>query len=287
MGQQKIASAGVHLSVTSRGNPRSETVILVHGFPDNQTVWDAVVPLLEPRFHVVTYDVRGAGESTAPTARAGYAMTRLVDDLSAVIDRVHPDGNAVHLVGHDWGSVQLWDAVMREGSDPRLYGRIASYTSISGPGLDLLGHFIRSSFRRREFRALTKQIVHSSYIGLFQLPVVPELIFRRLGAPLQKRLAKSQRLGDVAQWSKTFSCDGANGVNLYRANGLGFGAPTTEVPVQLIVPTKDSFLTPAVYADAKLFAPHLTRIDVVAGHWVIRTHAELIAERIATFVDEN
>jgi len=108
-----------------------------------------------------------------------------------------------------------------------------------------------------------------------------------LATPLQKRLAKSQRLGDVAQWSKTFSCDGANGVNLYRANGLGFGAPTTEVPVQLIVPTKDSFLTPAVYADAKLFAPHLTRIDVVAGHWVIRTHAELIAERIATFVDEN
>jgi len=287
MSHQNIASAGVHLSATSSGNPDGETVILVHGFPDNQKVWDLVVPLLEPAFHVVTYDVRGAGDSTAPAGRAGYRVARLVDDLIAVLDRVRPDGKPVHLVGHDWGSVQLWAAVMREGSDQRLSGRIASYTSISGPGLDLFGHFISSSFKRREFRALTKQIIHSWYIGLFQLPVLPELIFRRLGTPLHKRMAKSQKLGDAAHWSQAFSQDGAHGVNLYRANGLNFQASTTRVPVQLIVPTKDSFLTPAVYADVKLFAPNLTRINVVAGHWVLRTHPELITERIASFATAN
>lgn len=287
MSQQNIASAGVHLSATSSGNPEGETVILVHGFPDNQTVWDLVVPLLEPTFHVVTYDVRGAGDSTIPAGRAEYRMARLVDDLIAILDRFCPDGKPVHLVGHDWGSVQLWDAVMREGSDQRLTGRIASFTSISGPGLDLFGHFISSSFKRREFRVLTKQIVHSWYIGLFQLPMVPELIFRRLGTPLRKRLAKSQKLGDAEHWSQGFSQDGAHGVNLYRANGLNFRASMTAVPVQLIVPTKDSFLTPAAYDDLELFAPNLTRISVVAGHWVVRTHPELIAERIASFAKAN
>ena len=37
-------------------------------------------------WHVVTYDVRGAGSSDAPASREGYLCARLVDDLVAVLD---------------------------------------------------------------------------------------------------------------------------------------------------------------------------------------------------------
>ena len=287
MNEQMVASSGVHLSVRSRGNPEGPTLILVHGFPDNQDVWDRVSPLLEAHFNVVTYDVRGAGGSSAPDSIKGYRMSRLIDDLVAVLERVRPDGRPVHLIGHDWGGAQLWGAVMRESTDARLSGRIASFTSIACPSLELFGHFMSSGLRKREFAKVARQAAHSWYIMAFQMPFLPEFVFRRFGSRIQSSLSRRQDLDKSAHWSDSFGEDGANGVNLYRANGLEFTQGTTKVPVQLIVPTKDAFLTPALYADAASFAPDLRRIDIVANHWVIRSHPEVIAEKIASFVDEK
>lgn len=287
MREQKVASSGVHLSVRTSGHTGGPTVVMIHGFPDNQSTWDRIVPLLEPHFHVVTYDVRGIGESSAPDSRRGYGLDRLVDDLVAVIERVRPDGAPVHLVGHDWGAIQAWQAVMREGSDPRFTGRIASYTAIACPGLDLFGHFVKTGFRQRALGRIAGQARRSWYVGFFQIPVLPELAFRRLGIRIHRTMARSERLGSASQWSSTFARDGANGVNLYRANRLQFTHGTTTVPVRLIVPTKDTFLSTAVYDDVATFAPDSERFDIVAGHWVIRTHPEIIADKIAQFVESN
>ncbi len=285
--EQKVASAGVHLSVRSSGHLDGPTIILIHGFPDNGSTWDLVVPLLEPHFHVVTYDVRGTGASTAPEGRKGYDIDLLVDDLIAVIDRVRPDGKPIHLVGHDLGSVQAWAAVMREGTDSQLAGRIASYTSISGPGLDLFGHFVSSSLRRRQFGRILRQLSHSWYIGFFRIPLLPELAFRRLGTRIRRNLARTQRLGDASPWDDTFARDGANGINFYRANGLRFTHGTTKVPIRLLVPSRDDFVTAAIFEDVALFAPETERIDIVAGHWVIRSHPEVIAEMITAHVEAH
>src|SRR5438445_2282808 len=129
---RRVASAdGVTLAVYESGNPNAPTVIAVHGYPDNHAVWDGVVELLADDYRVVTYDVRGSGESDKPGARSAYRMPRLVDDLAAVIDAVSPDA-PVHLLAHDWGSIQAWPAITAEN----LADRIATFTSISGPSLD-------------------------------------------------------------------------------------------------------------------------------------------------------
>jgi len=286
MSATRITTSDVELSLQVSGPEDAPVVVLVHGFPDNRRVWERVVDDLERDHRVATYDVRGAGESTAPSSRAGYKMGRLVDDLVAVLDEVAPDGRPVHLVGHDWGSCQVWGAVMRESNDARLTGRIASFTSISGPGLDLFGHFLRSGLRQRRFGTVGRQIAHSWYIGLFQLPFVPELAFSRLGGRIRGVLEKRQQLD--GHWDDdTFREDARNGVNLYRANRLDFRRSTTAVPVQLIVPTKDAFLTPAVYDDIESFAPNLRRLDVVANHWVVQTRPQFVADAVRAFVKDN
>lgn len=285
MTTETITASDVRLRLRIEGAEAGPVVVLVHGFPDTQQVWDRVVPLLAADARIVTYDVRGAGGSTAPATRAGYRMSKLVDDLAAVIEHVRPDGGAVHLVGHDWGSVQSWGAIMRESSDARLTGRIASYTSISGPGLDLFGHFLRSGLARRRFAAVGRQIAHSWYVLAFQAPFLPELVAHRFGNRIRTTLARGQKLG-AGHWGDTFEDDFSNGVNLYRANGLSFSRGTTSVPVQLVVPTKDAFLSPAIYADIAEFAPDVRRIDVVAGHWVVQSQPQLIADAIRAFVSE-
>lgn len=285
MTTQTIRSSDVLLRVRVEGNPGGPVVVLVHGFPDNQGVWDRVVPLLTADHRVVTYDVRGAGGSSAPASRSGYRMSKLVGDLAAVIEHVRPDRGPVHLVGHDWGSIQSWSAVMRESSDARLTGRIASYTSISGPGLDIYGNFLRDGLARRRFAAVGRQALQSWYVVALQTPKLPELLASRLGRRLRATMARRQKV-DGGHWGDTFEDDFRNGINLYRANGLSFRRGTTSVPVQLIVPTKDSFLSPAVYTDIAEYAPDVRRVDVVAGHWVVRSQPAVIADTVRAFVTE-
>ncbi|MDO9377983.1 MAG: alpha/beta fold hydrolase [Nocardioidaceae bacterium] len=282
----QVRSGVVRLAVTVRGDASAPTVVAVHGFPDTQAMWEPVADLLvQAGLRVVTYDVRGAGASTAPSTTDDYRADRLVDDLVAVVHDVQPDGSPVHLLGHDWGSVQTWESVLRVGSDARLRGRIASFTSISGPPLFHYTRHLRRAWRRRDWRGFADQARRSWYVAAFQLPAVPELVFRRLGGRLQSTLNGSQRLGDDAHWAPTFAEDGAHGVNLYRANARGTASPRrTDVPVQLLVPLHDTFISPAVYDGLEEVAPDLLRVDLDAGHWVPRTHPALVADHVSSFV---
>lgn len=291
--ESRVPSAGVELAV--RELPAiatvddTPTVVLVHGFPDTQDMWDPLVRLLHDRhgLSVVTYDVRGAGASTAPDGRDGYRTERLVDDLVAVLDAVRPDPEPVHLVGHDWGSVQLWDAVTCADTDPRLRGRIASFTSIAGPSLDHVARFLRG----RDLRTRLPQALHSWYVAAFGVPVVPELVFRHLGGPLRRQLSRSQGFGDEPHWPATFGDDGAHGLELYRANVRrrmrSPGDGRTDVPVLTIVATRDSFLTPALFDDLPQYAPRGRRVDVDAGHWVALQRPELVADLVVDWVREH
>ncbi|KAA1422353.1 alpha/beta fold hydrolase [Mumia zhuanghuii] len=265
-----VPSRGATLSVNRSGTPSGPTVVLVHGYPDNHRVWDRVVPQLQD-LDVVTYDVRGAGRSTAPEGRSAYRVERLVDDLVAVLDAVRPDGGAVHLVGHDWGSVQLWSAVFASADDPRLRGRIASFVSISGPDLRLYGAYLRRSARERRWRRLAGQLSKSWYILAFQVPHLPELVVRRATGVVRRALTRSQGLED-GHWSDSLARDAAHGINLYRANAFrSASAPLperTHVPVTLVVALRDDFLSPSLYEGLEEHVPNLVRREVDAGHWL-------------------
>jgi pimeloyl-ACP methyl ester carboxylesterase len=278
---QSILSGDLRLAVREYGEPDAPTLVAVHGYPDNQTMWEPVAALLHDRFHVVTYDVRGAGASEAPRTRAGYVSERLVDDLVAVLDATAADA-PVHLLGHDWGSLQLWDAVTTEAEDPRLRGRISSYTSISGPCLDHMAHFARTAptaVRREQAR-------RSWYVNWFQVPVLPDLTWRALHRPIGAQMARREGL-PRSSWGPELGRDGDNGLDLYRANilpRLRHPRPgRTEVPVQVVVPARDPFISPRTLdaLDLDRFLTRWHRVDVDSGHWVPRSHPELVARLTA------
>lgn len=64
--ERRVRTGGVELCVAELGDPGQPTVVLVHGYPDSKEVWTQVAARLADRFHVVLYDVRGHGRSTAP-----------------------------------------------------------------------------------------------------------------------------------------------------------------------------------------------------------------------------
>ena len=273
------ASDGIDLAVTESGVPGSPTVVCVHGYPDNSSVWDAVAGELSGSYHVVVYDVRGAGASGKPAHRDAYRLDQLADDLRSVLDAVSPQ-RAVHLVGHDWGSIQAWHAV----TDERVASRIASYTSISGPCLDHTAAWMRSGLRRGGARPgqVVRQLVESSYVLLFSLPVVPEWLWRKgiLDRALAAKVGRERSLVP----------DKINGLELYRANMLRrLSRPQprpTGIPVQVIAPTRDPFVTPALQTNApRPWARDLRTVTVDDGHWVIVTQPAVIARHVSALIE--
>jgi NAD(P)-dependent dehydrogenase (short-subunit alcohol dehydrogenase family) len=257
---KRVQSAGVELAVREHGDPARPTILLVHGFPDTQGVWDDVVPLLAREHHVVTYDVRGAGASTAPARREGYDFSCLVDDLLAVASACAP-GKRVHLVGHDWGSIQCWEAA----TTPRAAEQLRSFTSISGPSLDHVGHWWRARLETPGGLArLARQTLRSWYVGAFHLP------------------------GMGRATGLAFGKEGKNGIELYRRNFVRLRRPrpdpVAQVPVQLIVARDDPYVSPDLFIGIERWCPTLVRHDVISGHWVPKTHASLVARRVSEFV---
>ena len=281
----RIDAGDVKLAVTRRGNPAHPTVVLVHGYPDTQAVWDELAGLLADRFHVVSYDVRGAGASTAPSSKADYAFPLLTGDLEAVICAVSPD-RPVHLVGHDWGSLQCWEAV----STPRLAGRVASFTSMCGPSIDQAAAWLRRRALRgpRGVADLAHQLARSWYIGFFQLPGLPELAWRGgLGRRWGSRIAAEGTSPRPGHPAGTITQDGINGLSLYRANMMRRTSrprpAKVDVPVQVIIASGDRYIAEQTQLSARGYASRLWLRRVRAPHWIQRTHAAQLAGWIAEF----
>ncbi|MDF3300859.1 SDR family oxidoreductase [Streptomyces tropicalis] len=287
--ERRVHTGGVELCVAEMGDPDRPAVVLVHGYPDSKEVWSPVAERLADRYHVVLYDVRGHGRSTAPKPlRGGFTLEKLTDDFLAVIDAVSP-GRPVHLVGHDWGSVQSWEFV----TVPRTKGRIASFTSMSGPSLDHFGHWIDARVKRptpRRVGQLLGQGAKSWYVYLLHTPVLPELAWR---GPLGRRwpgiLRRVEKMPDGDYPTASLPQDAAHGAWLYRDNvraRLRRPRPDAHAhaPVQLITPVGDAFLSERLYDGLEQWAPQLVRRTLPAGHWIPRTRPDRLADWIDRFV---
>jgi pimeloyl-ACP methyl ester carboxylesterase len=268
-----LSGDGVRLAVHESGDSRAPVVVAVHGFPDNHAVWDGVAAALGESVRLVAYDVRGSGGSDKPAGRSAYRMERLADDLAAVIDAVSPE-EPVHLLGHDWGSIQLWGAL----AEPRIAGRAASFTSISGPSLDHAAVWLRDV---RHPLASARQLLSSTYIAAFQVPRLPEAVLRR--APLERVTGRAFERSEA---------DRTNPVNLYRANVSGRllrpQPRPLDLPVLVLAPREDPYVRLPLATGAPVpFVRDLTVEEVPGGHWVVTDDPALVADRVLAFVERH
>jgi pimeloyl-ACP methyl ester carboxylesterase len=284
--QWVISTDGVRLHTVRLGQSNRPVIVLVHGYPDTHQVWRPVADRLAETYDVVLYDVRGAGQSDRPRRVANYTLPRLADDLAAVVDALLPH-QSFHLVAHDWGSIQSWESVTGE----QLRGRIASYTSLSGPSLDHAAVWLRDHLRHPTWakkRAALQQIASSWYIAAFQLPLLAPLLWKTLlGRRWPAYLALREGVTE-AQASSTQTADGCDGIQLYRANFLPRllkpHARPAHCPVQLIVPTHDAYVGAQLFSDLHQWVAELYRRDIQASHWLPLSQPQVLAEWIDQFV---
>ena len=89
------------------GDTQRQVVLLLHGFPDEASMWQRQIDALHAAgYRVVAPDMRGYGESDIPTSQRAHHWTRVAADQVALLD--HLGIEQADVVGHDWGAVMTW-----------------------------------------------------------------------------------------------------------------------------------------------------------------------------------
>ncbi|CBN74508.1 short chain dehydrogenase [Ectocarpus siliculosus] len=135
---------GITLRSFAEGNESGPTVVFVHGWPDDHTLWDAQVAHLKDRYRCVTTDLPGfSGDEdgdggTASSSKWGYSFEEVAKRLERTIEDVGK-GKPVFVVAHDWG---CFYAFMLEKNRPDLVKKLVALDVGGGlsfwPSLSLL-----------------------------------------------------------------------------------------------------------------------------------------------------
>lgn len=114
---------GVRLRCSDRGRADGPVVVLVHGWKGSHRQFDRLVPYLADDFRVVSYDLRGMGESDKP--RSSYDFDVAADDLAAVLEQLGVDQATA--VGSSMGCSVILQYMQRHG------GRVGRVVLNNGP----------------------------------------------------------------------------------------------------------------------------------------------------------
>ena len=176
---------GLDFDVRDTGPLDGTPAVLLHGFPQRNTMWDPVAPLLhEHGIRTLAPDQRGYSPGARPPRRRDYRSAHLAGDVEALVAEV---GVPVHLVGHDWGAAVAWLVAARR---PEL---VRSLTAVSVPHPMA---FLRAM-------ATSSQGVRSWYMYLFQLPGVAERLAAQPGGRFDRNLRNTGMTGaEVARFRR-------------------------------------------------------------------------------------
>jgi len=279
-----VATNGVRLHVVQCGPADGPLVVLLHGFPEFWWQWRKYFePLAEAGYRVWAPDQRGYNLSDRPPQISAYTLDALAGDVAGLIDAAGREQACV--VGHDWGAAVAWWLALTRPE------RVRRMTIINVPHPAVMLRALRSSPR---------QLTRSWYMFVFQLPWLPEAMFRfRNFRALARGLQKTSRPGtfsdaDLDEYRRAWSQPGAprGMVNWYRA-AFRYRSkmprdPRVRVPTLIVWGARDRFL------GRELAAPSLElcdsgRLEMIeeATHWTPHEEPQRMLNLMTTFFSEE
>jgi 3-oxoadipate enol-lactonase len=80
---------GTDIEILKAGPKDNKSIVFIHGFPFDLSIWSKIIPSLKKDFYCVSYNLRGVGKSGAKDGQ--FTMEIFVDDLEAIIKKIKLD----------------------------------------------------------------------------------------------------------------------------------------------------------------------------------------------------
>ncbi|HEU0191115.1 MAG TPA: alpha/beta fold hydrolase [Mycobacterium sp.] len=267
---QQYERDGLVFDVRDAGPPDGPVVVLLHGFPQHNDSWNAVIDRLAAAgYRCLAPNQRGYSPGARPSRRRDYRMSELVADIGALIDA--SGAQRVHLVGHDWGAAVAW------GVAAEMPARLATVTPVSVPHP---GAFLKSLVTSRQGLA-------SWYMLFFQLPRIPEwFLTRGNGAVAAKTLQRGgQTAVAAARDAQAMTEPGAltAWLNWYRGlplSNLRASRQHISVPTMYVWSDGDFALLAKAAHDTAAYVDADYRFETMPGvsHWIPDTQPDRLAD---------
>eukprot|EP00262_Sarcandra_glabra_P005897 TRINITY_DN1783_c0_g1_i2.p1 TRINITY_DN1783_c0_g1~~TRINITY_DN1783_c0_g1_i2.p1 ORF type:complete len:317 (+),score=26.03 TRINITY_DN1783_c0_g1_i2:177-1127(+) len=96
---------GINMHVAEKGD--GPLVLFLHGFPELWYSWrHQILALSERGYRAVAPDLRGFGDTDAPSGFSSYTILQIVGDVVALLEALGVE--QAFVVGHDWGALVAW-----------------------------------------------------------------------------------------------------------------------------------------------------------------------------------
>lgn len=289
---------GVRLRIAEMGS--GPLILLVHGWPESWYSWRHQMPALAAGgFRVVAPDMRGYGHSDKPEAVESYDIHHVTGDLVELTQALG-ERSAI-LVGHDWGAILAWHAMLLHpqrfsaliamsvpysGRGPRSI--VDTLRAVHGENFNYILYFQEPGVAEKEFDADPRAILSRLYLSPDsprEAPAVQEPKraaggwIPRLGAP--KGLPAWLTQKDLDYYVAEYQHAGfRGGINYYRNFQRNWDTTPqlrdarVSAPVLFIAGEKDVVIrgasARALDASMKQAVPGLRAVKLIpdAGHWV-------------------
>jgi 3-oxoadipate enol-lactonase len=174
------------VSYTDEGKYGAPAIIFIHGFPFNMSMWNAQIESLTNYCRVITYDIRGFGNSDA--GKEDFSIELFAKDLISLMDALKIDKtilcglsmggyitlNAIENYAGRFNALILSDTSCKADTTEAKEKRMKAIESIRNDGVEkyadesIKNLFAAESFtnRAKEIDAVRKMIVNTSVQSL-------------------------------------------------------------------------------------------------------------------------
>lgn len=260
---------------------KGQLLLLLHGFPQSSYAWRHQIAPLAQHFKVVAPDLRGYGQTDRPLGVENYAMHHLSGDVVGIIKALGYE--KAYVVGHDWGGAVAWRVAQEH---PEVVEKLIV---LNAPFPQIFFKALRSSFN---------QMRKSWYIFFFQIPKIPEALFKWRGKQIIKGVLQGTgaRKGtfteeDIRRYRENLEQPGAfqAAINYFRAALKAEppkGGGQVTVPTLLIWGEKDQALGKDLTKGMEKYFTAGLKIEYLpeASHWVMEEEPEKVTQAILEFL---